>query len=567
MKNQEPKNVILIIVDSVRYYRTGVDDRDRLDFMDEFKNESVEFLNAFTSAPSSVMSAAAMFTGLHSAFVSRNYNDWEFDSSSITSLQSILKKNGYEIFSIDNSKVGREVKRDLILPLNKSWFPKGISHGQFWTNLDVTRILKNVLKKRNNKTKAFFMLWYDCRDDPNTSEAVQNAVDAFKEHGLFENSLVFLTSDHGYPDPRTGLNKNTMRNMRHDMVVTDDNIKIPLFVKGPGIAPGERSSMVSTIDFTPTILDFLGLDFSQGADKILAGSSLKPSLFDKSIDGNVKQINRLVRTDTRLLLQSGRVTAIRDAKNKLVVYQDEGKFELYDLATDPQEIHPVPVKPNSKKFGHLFDYFDKTQDSISKFHQSIVQKQARELTQKFLQRTQKPTLIFSDAGDLIDSQLIENSLAASKPKFVYLWDGSSTAWVCKSPGNGAFSKTQITVEELKSAHFGICFMISEKAHYVFLDNSSFKICKRLSNKVVTVDYNMRPFSRTFVKWVSPIWKYRRNLSFYLQEPSLFIKDASKIFRLFIKIFIFKDVVANPDMSLAKELRDRALIAKSENVDT
>jgi arylsulfatase A-like enzyme len=319
MSLQEPKNVILIIVDSVRYYRTGVDDRDRLDFMDEFKNDSVEFLNAFTSAPSSVMSAAAMFTGLHSAFVSRNYNDWEFDSSSITSLQSILKKNGYEIFSVDNSKVGREVKRDLILPINKSWFPKGISHGQFWTNLDVTKILKNILKKRDNNKKAFFMLWYDCRDDPNTSQAVQNAVEAFKEHGIFDNSLVFLTSDHGYPDPRTGLNKNSMRNMRHDMVVTDDNIKIPLFVKGPGIAPGECSSVVSTIDFTPTILDFLGLDFDQGANRILVGRSLKSFLVDKSSDDNLKQNSRLIRTDTRLLLQSGRVTAIRDSKNKLVI--------------------------------------------------------------------------------------------------------------------------------------------------------------------------------------------------------------------------------------------------------
>ena len=110
-------------------------------------------------------------------------------------------------------------------------------------------------------------------------------------------------------------------------------------------------------------------------------------------------------------------------------------------------------------------------------------------------------------------------------------------------------------------------MVSEKAHYVFLDNSSFKICKRISDKVITVDYNMRPFNRTFVKWVSPLWKYRRNLSFYLQEPSLLLKDASKIFSLFIKIFVLKDVVANPDMSLAKELRDRALIAKSEDTDS
>ena len=97
------------------------------------------------------------------------------------------------------------------------------------------------------------MLWYDCRDDPNTSDAVKDAVMALKEHGMYDESLIFLTSDHGYPDPRTGLDKNTMRNMRHDMVVTDDNIQVPLFIKVPGLSAGTRTSIASTIDFTPTM--------------------------------------------------------------------------------------------------------------------------------------------------------------------------------------------------------------------------------------------------------------------------------------------------------------------------
>ena len=39
-------------------------------------------------------------------------------------------------------------------------------------------------------------------------------------------------------DPSTGLNVNTMRNMRHDMVVTDDNIKVPLLIKTPDLKKG-----------------------------------------------------------------------------------------------------------------------------------------------------------------------------------------------------------------------------------------------------------------------------------------------------------------------------------------
>ena len=71
--------------------------------MDKFEVESVSYTNAITSAPSSVMAAASMFTGMESAYLARNYNDWEFDTSNIISLQNTLEDNGYEIFSIDNS--------------------------------------------------------------------------------------------------------------------------------------------------------------------------------------------------------------------------------------------------------------------------------------------------------------------------------------------------------------------------------------------------------------------------------------------------------------------------------
>ena len=122
--------------------------------MDEFQQESIEFTNAFTSAPSSVMSAAAMFTGLHSAFVSVITMTGSLILS-IKSFQNTLKENGFNIYSIDNSKVGREVKRDLILPLQSSWFPPGISHGKFWTNLEVTRIFRHVLKRCDNSRRSF----------------------------------------------------------------------------------------------------------------------------------------------------------------------------------------------------------------------------------------------------------------------------------------------------------------------------------------------------------------------------------------------------------------------------
>ena len=61
----KPYNVVWTIVDSVRKYHSD-DDRSRLDIMDEFAREAVEFKNVVTSAPSTVMSISAMMTSLPS---------------------------------------------------------------------------------------------------------------------------------------------------------------------------------------------------------------------------------------------------------------------------------------------------------------------------------------------------------------------------------------------------------------------------------------------------------------------------------------------------------------------
>ena len=43
------KNVIWFVIDGVRSYRSGIDDRDRIDVMDKLGKDAVEFTNAFAS--------------------------------------------------------------------------------------------------------------------------------------------------------------------------------------------------------------------------------------------------------------------------------------------------------------------------------------------------------------------------------------------------------------------------------------------------------------------------------------------------------------------------------------
>ena len=196
----------------------------------------------------------------------------------------------------------------------------------------------------------------------------------------------------------------------------------------------------------------------------------------------------------------------------------------------------------------------------------MIQEQAVELVKKFDKQSSKNIFICSDAGEIINTQIIGVLKDRNEDRNIALWSGSGDALLYASSEKEIRQPLVIEPDRLREMTFNISFRITEKAHHAFLDNSAFELCKHVSNKVCSVDFNMKPYNRLFVQWISPLWKYRRNLNFYIEEPSLFFADLAKVLKLFVKIFLFRDVVTNPDMSLAKELRDRALTARAENAE-
>ena len=127
MKN----NIVFFVVDSARSYSTGgLDDRDKLEIMESFANESVFFSNVISSAPSSIMSASAMLTSLPAYYIARNYNDFKYDDKIFTSLPRLLEAEGYEIKSVMNARETRE-KFDSLLPhVRKKYWVIGLNFYQ-----------------------------------------------------------------------------------------------------------------------------------------------------------------------------------------------------------------------------------------------------------------------------------------------------------------------------------------------------------------------------------------------------------------------------------------------------
>jgi len=341
-------NIIWIYADSVRRYHStpeaieAGDDRSRLNFMDEFSKESVEFINTVTSAPSTQMSISAMAASLPSFYLATNFNDYFFGNIIGSNIARLLKNNNYKIYGFLQSQRNREFNHNLFTPINNKYWPRGLSHLKYWNNNDINLTIENALKFSLDKPALFFIN-YNCRKDPETSNQVKWVIDKFNKSGYTkENTIIILCSDHGYPDPskNTGNPEFYIKNkLTHDLVLTDDNIMIPLLIRYPRCPIGKKiNTTVSSLDIFPTILDLLEIKYKN----IIHGMSLIP-LIDGDEEYNKIMKSRFHRCDSRLLQQTGKATAIRNGTYKYIFYHDNLRNcqneEFYDINNDPFELN------------------------------------------------------------------------------------------------------------------------------------------------------------------------------------------------------------------------------------
>ncbi|MEM6730564.1 MAG: sulfatase, partial [Myxococcota bacterium] len=85
-------------------------------------------------------------------------------------------------------------------------------------------------------------------------EAVDRALAALREglaeRGLWEKTLIVLTSDHG-----ENFGENDL--WFHHGGLHDSSVRVPLVIAGPGVQPEEREDLASHVDIAPTVLALL----------------------------------------------------------------------------------------------------------------------------------------------------------------------------------------------------------------------------------------------------------------------------------------------------------------------
>jgi len=129
------------------------------------------------------------------------------------------------------------------LDADAKYTSKGVVTEPFKNMPERDAILKEVIAQGKDPDHAW-LRWFDY--------AVGALVKKLKEKGVYENTLIVLTSDHG----NYNLGKTT---------IYEGGIKVPLMMHWPkGIKPNSTyDEMVQNIDFTPTFLDLAGVNLSK----------------------------------------------------------------------------------------------------------------------------------------------------------------------------------------------------------------------------------------------------------------------------------------------------------------
>src|SRR3989441_7487986 len=292
-------NVVFITIDTLRPDHLGCygDKQIGTPNIDTLATDGTRFERAYTAVPVTLPSHTVIFTGTYPTL--SGVHDFAANKLSPTqaTLASVLKENGYTTGAVIGSAV-----------LDSRF---GLNHGSdfYYDHFDFNRLQESNLDEMErpgnvvadvaldwlskNYQKKFF-LWMHLYDPhytyrpppPYSQEYASRPYDGeiafadaqvgrllrfLKEKGLYQNTLVVLSGDHGESLGEHG-------EKTHGFFIYNATLQVPLIVKLPhGTMAKQVATQVSLTDIMPTVLQILKLDIPSQVQ----GRSLLPLIDGK----------------------------------------------------------------------------------------------------------------------------------------------------------------------------------------------------------------------------------------------------------------------------------------------
>ena len=345
------KNLILILIDGGRLDRAL-----KSEVFTDISSKSVFFSQTITYAPHTIASMHAVFSGSYGTRTGTNsyWSTFKFKKQKFKTLTEYLHDENYYTYAnvindlvipkqgFDDFFIHDELKDDLslqhkdILKTMKTHNDDGQNFFLYlhYSNIH-TGIMNGVLKVYNNFSKEFFdnkeqnEKRYDVLFN-NAEKYLKSIMDEIKKLKLEDDSLILIMSDHGISIGEK------FGERAYGAFCYDYTLRTFAYFLSEEFTSRKISQQIRTIDFMPTILDFLKIPFDDNYEKI-DGTSLMPLIHGLSIPEQIAYSETGNPLDKKAPPKEPNTKSIRTSKWKLISNQYDNSRELYNLELDPGE--------------------------------------------------------------------------------------------------------------------------------------------------------------------------------------------------------------------------------------
>jgi arylsulfatase A-like enzyme/Flp pilus assembly protein TadD len=361
VKAKPATNVLVITIDTLRPDHLGCYGYKAIHTpnIDALATDGMRFERAYTPVPVTLPAHTVIFTGTYPIFSGMHDFAGNKLSPNQPTLASVLKQYGYTTGAVIGSAV-----LDHRFGLNQGF-------DFYYDNFDFNRLQEANLEAMErpgnvvadvtldwlakNQEKKFF-LWmhlYDphypyqppppyreeYKDHPYDGEIafadaqVGRLLGVLKEKGLYRNTLIVLTGDHGESLGEHG-------EKTHGFFIYNATLHVPLIIHLPGtVQPRVVTELVSLADLVPTVLEALGI---RDLPPQVQGRSLLPLMTARK-----GSEDRALYAETFLPRLHFNWSELRGVETENYHFIDAPRPELYDLRKDPGETENLVVQKNA----------------------------------------------------------------------------------------------------------------------------------------------------------------------------------------------------------------------------
>jgi len=347
------RNLLVITLDTVRADHVGAygDPLARTPNLDRLAREGVLFEQAITAVPLTLPSHCSLFTGRYPVNHGVHDNAGPPLGYDQPTLAAILRGRGYRtgaFVASDIVSTTRGLSRGFETYVGDFRVRPGTTTGYRDLRRPANAVVDAALRWLDGPSPRPFFAWihfYDAHapyepPEPYRSQHPGRPYDgaiafvdsqigrllAFLEaRGVLDRTLVVVIGDHG-----EGLGEHG--EWTHALFAYDSVLRVPFIVRAPRAELGGRriTSVVRSVDVMPTSLDLIGVPAPGAIDGVSLTGLMSGSATDPGLDAFAEN------EYPRLHFHRSGLHMVRSGPFKLI---EGSRFELYDIARDPHELH------------------------------------------------------------------------------------------------------------------------------------------------------------------------------------------------------------------------------------